>query len=201
MTGICFLAAFVISLMPGDTSKYARYEQENMSKFRHTFSFTYPEINGVAIRPAETWHFDSEDLPGDSSKVIYDVPPQLNMLLALHMASNQGEEMEGFRVQIYAGGDLKVANESRADFVEIYSDIPTYRMWVQPTFRIRAGDFVSRNEAVAFCNALRSDFPGAFVVPDTIKKPVSRKEKLFREQELRQMEERLMLEKEEGEED
>lgn len=163
-----------------------------MWKYRKSVKFSYPGTGGVSVSPVEITNYDSAI--ADTGKVVYDVPSKLDMLLSMHIAENQGEDMEGWRIQIYAGGDLKKANEVRADFVEIHEEVTTYRRWVQPTFRIRVGDFVSRNDAIAFCNELRIDFPGAFVVPDRIKKPKSKREKMLREKELMELEEKMLLE-------
>lgn len=169
---LAVLAAFLpaLSLLAQGT------EPESVDKFRNKVEFTMPETSttnannsGVTVQPGV-----STGVKG----VHYQAEPGINKLLANHKRiSASSVEMEGFRIQIYAGGDQNLANESRADFLGSFSkqDMPVYQTWQPPHFRVRVGDFRTRPEALRELSNVRKIFPDAFVVSDKIKLNKSRR--------------------------
>ncbi|MCB9231300.1 MAG: SPOR domain-containing protein [Bacteroidia bacterium] len=171
--GLSFLAAGL--LIPGLAySQYEENETVSVDDFREKVEFSYPKDGNPDLKSNGSGTHNMEAGHGEGD-VSIDCDPKLDRLLTKSQNWDQGELMEGYRVQIYAGGNLNEANETRADFIEFYSEMPSYRLWVQPTFRIRVGDFVNRNAANQYCNEIRKHFPGAFVVPDRVKKPKARR--------------------------
>lgn len=77
----------------------------------------------------------------------------------------------GFRVQIDFGQDRNAINKIQTDFSGKYPGITSYISYKQPYFRVSAGDFRTRLEALRFLNSVRKDYPGAFVVSDKIVPP------------------------------
>ena len=157
----------------GDTTGYRQYETEDVEIYRDKIVFSYPALDKRAslydleVNPNRGNHPDTGAFePG----LHIEEPGGVTHLQDIHIAP-VGDEMDGYRIQIYAGPDLEKANNTTADFVEQFSSIKTYRLWVQPTFRVRCGNYVSKGEATAFCNELRKYFPQAFVVKDRIKIP------------------------------
>jgi SPOR domain len=151
-------------------------EPESVDKYRNKVEFNMPETStanasnsGVTVQPGV-----STGVKG----VHYQAEPGINKLLANHKRiSASSVEMEGFRIQIYAGGDQNLANESRADFLGSFSkqDMPVYQTWQPPHFRVRVGDFRTRPEALRELSNVRKIFPDAFVVSDKIKLNKSRR--------------------------
>ena len=43
-----------------------------------------------------------------------------------------------------------------------------YRNFVNPNFKVTVGDFRTKSEALAFLEAVRADFPAAFIVRENI---------------------------------
>lgn len=168
-----FIILSVVSLAaPPDTTTYSRYENENLAPYRVTIPFEYPVVEGFTINMQVR---DELPMAGGDDPIKMDMPAELNEILIRAKEQGANAALEGFRVQLYSGGDLEEANKVRADFLELYPGFNAYRLWIQPTFRVRAGDFPTRNEAMMFMNEIRKDFPGAFVVPDRIERPKVRK--------------------------
>ena len=159
-----------------DTTIYPKYETENVLYYRYTFSFEYPEMGGPGKIPSAK-HTGDLPLSGGEEMLKIDAPASLDELILRVKLSSAHSVLEGYRVQIFSGGDLESANTIRGNFIELYPDQQGYRIWVQPTFRVRVGNFQSRNDAINFANQIKKDFPGAFVVPDQIEKPKSKKAK------------------------
>ncbi|MFP4041249.1 MAG: SPOR domain-containing protein, partial [Bacteroidales bacterium] len=59
----------------------------------------------------------------------------------------------------------------RTEFYEQFPDIPIYREYDSPYFKIYVGDFRTKIEAIKSLKKIQKHFPSAFVVPDTINYP------------------------------
>jgi hypothetical protein len=77
----------------------------------------------------------------------------------------------GFRVQIDFGQERNALNKTRSDFSGKYPNVPTYVTYKQPYFRVSAGDFRTRLDAVRFLKTVKKDYPASFVVADRITPP------------------------------
>lgn len=74
----------------------------------------------------------------------------------------------GFRVQIYTGPSRSEAYAVQARFQRLYGDINTYVSYTQPNYRVKVGDFRSRNEAQALMRELRKDFTSLFLFTEQV---------------------------------
>lgn len=78
---------------------------------------------------------------------------------------------DGYRVQIFfsSGNNSKKAiNDTKAEFLKKYPDVPTYTVYHSPNFKLRVGNFRNRFEAFAFYEKVKKDFPSSFIVSDRI---------------------------------
>jgi hypothetical protein len=76
---------------------------------------------------------------------------------------------EGYRIQLVFGSRDEVSR-LKSRFLAEY-DYSAYESYLQPNFRLRVGDFMTRFEAEKALKELKSVFPGAYVVPDRIEVP------------------------------
>ena len=74
----------------------------------------------------------------------------------------------GFRVQIYAGPNRSEAYAEQAKFKRLYKDIDTYVSYDEPNYRVKVGDFRSRNEAQDLMQGLRKQFNNVFIFTEEI---------------------------------
>jgi len=82
----------------------------------------------------------------------------------------------GFRIQLLSTQDIQEAERISLAYYDWaidrklpYTRIPeAYVLFRQPNYRVRVGDFRSREQAISFLNILRPHFPGAWIVMDTI---------------------------------
>lgn len=74
----------------------------------------------------------------------------------------------GFRVQIYSGSDRSAAYAEQARFKQLYKGIDTYLSYEEPNYRVKVGDFRSRNEAEDLMQGLRRQFNNVFVFTEEI---------------------------------
>ena len=74
----------------------------------------------------------------------------------------------GFRVQIYSGNDRKKAIQAKATFMQRYPRIRTYLSYTAPQFRVKVGNFQSREDAAGLRQMLSGLFNPVMIVPDVI---------------------------------
>lgn len=75
---------------------------------------------------------------------------------------------KGFRVQIYNGNDRTKASEAKMKFIKKHPGIRSYIVFNNPQYRVRVGDFTTREEAETFMEKLKGDFQPTMVIPDLI---------------------------------
>lgn len=79
--------------------------------------------------------------------------------------------MPGYRIQLYFGSDRNSAQAIRSEFISTFPDVPCYLLFQQPYFKVRIGDFRTRQEASGFRKRIAGIFTSAFIVPDDVKLP------------------------------
>ena len=80
----------------------------------------------------------------------------------------------GYRIHIFMeiGNEaLKNAERMKRRFEAAFPDIPIYLTYAEPYFRLRAGDFRNRVEAVKCLRRIKPQFREAFVTSDIIYQP------------------------------
>jgi hypothetical protein len=97
-------------------------------------------------------------------------------MLNWHIAKNEKMDgMEGFRVEIFFSADLDALEQAKNKKVEFLSKFPDYLVHIKyeaPNFKVRVGDFRTKNEALKLKKDIERDYPMAFIVPDKIKFPL-----------------------------
>lgn len=75
----------------------------------------------------------------------------------------------GFRVQVISTNKRNEANDVKARTMQLYPDYRTYMDYQAPYFKVRVGDFKTREEATELREKMSTSFPGGvFVVPAII---------------------------------
>ena len=80
----------------------------------------------------------------------------------------------GYRIHIFMeiGNEaLDHAKQVKSKFEKVFPDIPIYLTYVEPYFRLRAGDFRNRVEAEKCLRRIKPRFKEAFVTADMIYRP------------------------------
>jgi hypothetical protein len=98
--------------------------------------------------------------------------PQVDTLIQRNIEENKlADGIAGYRIQIYSASDRKGAVEARTRFLQLYPDADAYLIYQQPNFRVRVGDFRTKQEAHALFKLMLQEFPEVIIVPDKIKLP------------------------------
>ncbi|MCQ2607153.1 MAG: SPOR domain-containing protein [Bacteroidales bacterium] len=106
---------------------------------------------------------------------------RIQELLNTHkaLAKEQNGTMTGWRVQIYNSSGTNSRTEAqnkRKLFLSKYPDIGAYLIYQPPFFKIRVGDFRTKDEAYALYKKLLVDFPVSYLITDKINFPALQSE-------------------------
>lgn len=108
--------------------------------------------------------------------VIVKKDPRLDVLTGKQAAINKKTSMmtsngqyKGYRIQVISTSDRTKAFRIKAELLSKYPEHKAYTIFQAPSFRVRIGNFLKREDADKFRKQLIKDYPnGVFVVPDVI---------------------------------
>lgn len=99
----------------------------------------------------------------------------ISTAMAGKISRNKSKRMTGYRVRIYFDNKQNSRNASEAAAARFRSSYPgygTYRTFVNPYFKVTVGDFRTKSEALQLMNAIKGEFPAAFVIKENINYPI-----------------------------
>jgi hypothetical protein len=106
------------------------------------------------------------------SQIDQEIPEQF--LKEAVREERETDQYAGFRIQILSTRDVAVADSTTDEFRAWTSEelpnyqIETYIVFRQPYYRVRAGNFKVRENAIEFSRLLKNRYPDAWVVHDRI---------------------------------
>jgi len=102
--------------------------------------------------------------------------PRLEQMLSWHIENNRTRnKIEGFRVEIFFSSDFDAKEKAirkKKEFLSVYPDNVVHVKYISPNFRVRVGDFRTKNEALKLYREIKSNYPVAFIVADEIDFPL-----------------------------
>mgnify|MGYP000002913354 FL=1 len=123
---------------------------------------------------------ESSYSPNNSSETrIQQLPvvqdARIDTLLARHIAINKRlNGTEGYRLEIFFSSGVRAREQAmdvKTEFLRKYPNEQAYMLFRSPDFKVRVGDFRTRNEALALQKKIKKSYPNAFLVKDIIQFP------------------------------
>ncbi len=147
--------------------------------------FSCQLLNAQVVFPGTPENPD-EVFPVDSLNILENLnvnqDPRLENMLKWHIGNNMKRDgISGFRVEIFfsaASSAREQAFQKKKEFLSKYGDYNVHIKYTAPTFRVRVGDFRTKNEALKLYKHIQKDYPGAFIVPDIIDFPLLKPEEI-----------------------
>jgi len=100
---------------------------------------------------------------------------RLEKMLKWHIENNKKfDGTDGFRVEIFFSSAMNAREQALNKKREFLSRYPGYNVHIifsAPNFKVRVGDFRTKNEALKLYKMIQNNYPGAFIVPDIIDFP------------------------------
>ncbi len=95
---------------------------------------------------------------------------EMKQLVLTHVAmNNRSAGVEGFRVQLYSGSGSRAKQEALEVKSKVLSMLSPPQIFVEynaPFWRVRAGSFRHKHEALPLLHELKSIFPNCYVVKE-----------------------------------
>jgi hypothetical protein len=136
---------------------------EDLSKVRPRFEYTEPK-EPVAEKKTES-------LP--ATKPTDSKPLYINKKLdvALDSLSKQNKAIKyisGYRIQIYVGNVRQEADAAKSYVYQALPDLTPYVSYSQPTYRVKAGDFIYRSDAEQYLETIKAQYSSAVILADRV---------------------------------
>lgn len=113
----------------------------------------------------------------DTSSVIVHKDPRIDLLIKKQIQINEETTRNsrrsgpGFRIQVMSTTDRTKAIAAKTKIYQSYPELKPYILYQSPYYRLKVGNFKTREEAGEYLPGLSRDFPGTtFIVKDTIEK-------------------------------
>ncbi len=76
--------------------------------------------------------------------------------------------INGFRIQLYVGNIRQDADNAKSYIYHAFPELVPYMSYSQPTYRVKAGDFMYRGDAQAYLDQIRDQYTSAVILPDRV---------------------------------
>ncbi|MBI4647695.1 MAG: hypothetical protein HY738_14185 [Bacteroidia bacterium] len=148
------------------------------------FACSYGQIQDENIQPDENKtpgpdYFELLQQKNDSSgKISIIQADEIRWLVNTHIGLNEKlDGFPGFRIEIFSEngyGAREAAQKARKEFILRFPEIPAYESYDGINFKVRAGDFRTKSEAMKAKYEIISDYPYTFIVKELIKYPIQK---------------------------
>ena len=112
----------------------------------------------------------------DATKVVSQGAPitghlkyELDSVNQIIIAQNKVRKyVDGYTIQVYTGSDRDKAYAAKSKVLEINPDLEPTMHYIQPSYKVKVGQYVSKLEAHEIYESLRKEFPLALLIPERI---------------------------------
>lgn len=159
---IKFLISLMFFLLPADSLVS---QNLNDSAF-----FSKMKIDSVAtVKEEKMSYMDLMEYLGSS--VIVPDSVSVAMLKQIERNIGRNSNVMGYKIRIYFDNaqNARAVSEQIVDtFSYYYPDIPVYRTYVNPYFKVTVGNFRTKSDAMRFLEAIKPKYPTVFLVREPI---------------------------------
>lgn len=100
------------------------------------------------------------------------VDPSIAALMKRYVDANKSTKtIAGWRIQIMATTDRQRVEDALKKFESLYPNVSADWVQSKPYYKLRAGAFTSKRDAIAAQYLLKADYPTAYPVQDSEIKP------------------------------
>ncbi len=104
---------------------------------------------------------------GAQGQVTETLDPAVDRLMKTFVENNRKEAtVKGWRIQILATTDRQRVENALYQFRQFYPNLSADWIHAKPYYKLRAGAFTSRRDALATLSVVKVDYPAAYLVQD-----------------------------------
>lgn len=116
-----------------------------------------------------------EKTEGEEGLILINQDSRIHYLVNKHIKLNESEgTIKGWRIQIYNSSgkeSREQAKRVKEKFLNKYPEVNAYLIYQPPYFKIRVGNFRTKQEGFEFYKQIAKTFPILYFVPDNIVLP------------------------------
>lgn len=173
------LSFVLISLSLVSSSCVAQKNKAKDFAYSEDLSPTRPRYNPADTKPEEIKDSKPEKTKKESGTIKKPINGSLKsafscddtLALKFDSLANLYKKVlytSGYRIQIYNGNNKDGITQIKTKVYTRLPDIDIYTTFIQPNYKVKVGDFMSKVEAYQALGELLKDFPSALIVPDQI---------------------------------
>ncbi len=139
--------------------------KEDLSNVRPRYSYVEPAIEKekAAERKEPVRKPSAKD-----DKPLY-INKRLEAVLDTMYSQNKAiKYINGYRIQLYVGNTRGEAEAAKAYIYQMFPDLIPYVSYSQPTYRVKAGDFMYRADAEQYLDQIRQQYPSSVILADRV---------------------------------
>ncbi len=92
---------------------------------------------------------------------------EISQMMDKFMFDNKAtQRVSGWRIQILATTDRRKMEEEQRKFMAKYPEIAVDWIHAKPYYKLKAGAFATKSQALPVLHRIKADFPGAFPTKD-----------------------------------
>ena len=91
-----------------------------------------------------------------------------------YVSNNASKKLTGYRIRVYFDNGQSARTRSEAiarSISNAYPGIGVYRTFESPNYKVAVGDFRTKDEALKIYHSLKSSYPTAIILKETINYP------------------------------
>ncbi|MFH6984961.1 SPOR domain-containing protein [Marinoscillum luteum] len=95
---------------------------------------------------------------------------ELDSVNQIIISNNRAQRyVDGYTIQIYTGNDREAATEAMNKAMSIDPQLDPQIQYYQPSYKVKAGQYINRLEAHEVFERLKVEFPLALLIPERIR--------------------------------
>lgn len=138
---------------------------EDLARVRPKYEYKQPVIKEQAPEEPKKDRYSDSKINADE----LNVNKKLQTVLDTMAQRNKSiRYINGFRIQLYVGNIRSEADGAKSYIYQMFPDMNPYMSYNQPTYRVKAGDFIDRSDAEQVLEQIREQYPSATILSDKV---------------------------------
>ncbi|GLU50982.1 SPOR domain-containing protein [Dyadobacter frigoris] len=137
--------------------------REDLTSVRPRFDYVEPvvEKKTESRKPVDNIYKSSD-------KPLYVNKKLQTVLDTLAQQNKAIKYISGYRIQLYVGNIRQEADNAKSYIYQLFPDLNPYVSYSQPTYRVKAGDFMYRSDAEQYLEQIRGQYSSAVILADRV---------------------------------
>ena len=156
------IGLLIIGLIGCKTSSVTTSSEE---VYKEDLSYLRPSLSEeIVAEPEVEVPLPKAGLPTGHLKTELD---SVNQII---ISNNRAQRyVDGYTIQIYTGNDREAATEAMNRAMSIDPQLDPQIQYYQPSYKVKAGQYINRLEAHEVFEKLKTEFPLALLIPERIR--------------------------------